>query len=140
MSVTATDLNRSNFFYEINILMINCIITNLKGFFRDKHFHLPTILMTVYNWVQRSIKRFSYTQSAKRYLQDVIKLSYQDKQDILQRHLADVQKMSSNLKDIFVKHLEDTFARYIVDVFRTILTSDTSKERLGKNKLIVWIK
>ena len=33
-------------------------------------------------------------QSAKRHLQDVLKMSYQDKQDILPRHLADVQKMS----------------------------------------------
>ena len=31
---------------------------------------------------------------AKRHLQDVLKMFYQDKQDILPRHLADVQKMS----------------------------------------------
>ena len=34
------------------------------------------------------------TQSAKKHLQDVSKISYQDKQDILPRYLADVQKMS----------------------------------------------
>ena len=33
-------------------------------------------------------------QSAKKHLQDVLKISYQDKQDILPRYLADVQKMS----------------------------------------------
>ena len=32
--------------------------------------------------------------SAKRHVQDVLKMSYQDKQDILPRHLADFQKMS----------------------------------------------
>ena len=34
------------------------------------------------------------SQSEKRHLQDVLKMSYQDKRDILLRHLADVQKMS----------------------------------------------
>ena len=34
------------------------------------------------------------SQSAKSYLQDVLKMSFQDRQDILPRHLADVQKMS----------------------------------------------
>ena len=33
-----------------------------------------------------------HTQSAKRHLQDVLKMLYQDKQDILPRHLADVQR------------------------------------------------
>ena len=37
---------------------------------------------------------YDLSQSAKRHLQDVLKMSYQDKQDILPRHLADVQKMS----------------------------------------------
>ena len=39
-------------------------------------------------------ERKEFSQSAKRHLQDVLKMSYQDKQDILPRHLADVQKMS----------------------------------------------
>ena len=34
------------------------------------------------------------SQSAERHLQDFLKMSYQDKQDILPRHLANVQKMS----------------------------------------------
>ena len=33
-------------------------------------------------------------QSSERYLQDVLKIFYQDKQDFLPRHRADVQKMS----------------------------------------------
>ena len=32
--------------------------------------------------------------SAKKHLQDLLKMSFQDNQDILTRHLADVQKMS----------------------------------------------
>ena len=34
-----------------------------------------------------------FAQSAKRHLQDALKMSDQDKQDILTRHLTDVQKM-----------------------------------------------
>ena len=62
------------------------------------------------------------TQSAKRHLQDVLKMSYQDKQDILPRHLAKTScrcpkdVLNANLKVIFVRHLEDIFTRYIVDV------------------------
>ena len=37
---------------------------------------------------------FLFSQSAIRHLQDVLKMSYQDKEDILPRHLADVQKVS----------------------------------------------
>ena len=60
---------------------------------------------------------YIYTsQSAKRHLQDVLKMSYQDKQGMLPRHLADV--LNANLKDIFVRHLEETLARYIVDVLQ----------------------
>ena len=43
-------------------------------------------------------------------------MSYQDKQDILPRHLADV--LNANLKGIFVRNPQDTFARYIVDVLQ----------------------
>ena len=39
-------------------------------------------------------KRCLSTLSAKIHLQDVLKMSYQDKKDILPRHLPDVQKMS----------------------------------------------
>ena len=33
-------------------------------------------------------------QSAKRHLKDVLEMSFEDRQDIFPRHLADVQKMS----------------------------------------------
>ena len=61
-----------------------------------------------------------FTQSAKRHLQDVLKIFYQDKKGIRPRHIADVQKKSlnANLNDIFVRHLEETFARYVLDILQ----------------------
>ena len=41
-----------------------------------------------------SYSMFLFSQSGIRHLQDVLKMSYQDKEDILPRHLADVQKVS----------------------------------------------
>ena len=61
-----------------------------------------------------------FTQSAKRHIQDVLKMFYKDKQDIRPRHIADAQKKSlnANLNGIFVRHLEETFARYILDILQ----------------------
>ena len=51
------------------------------------------------------------TQSAKRHLQDVLEMSFQDRQDILQMSKRCLKRKSE-------RHLEETFARYIVDVLQ----------------------
>ena len=55
-------------------------------------------------------------ESAKRHLQDVIPREARHLAKTSWRYPKDV--LNANLKDIFVKHLEETFARYIVDVLQ----------------------
>ena len=57
--------------------------------------YLYTLTFTVKGFKVTQLYIYIYiSQSAKRHLQDVLKMSFQDRQDILPRHLADFQKMS----------------------------------------------
>ena len=63
------------------------------------------------NHILLNILSVKFTQSAKRHLQDVLEMSFQDRQDILQMSKRCLKRKSE-------RHLEETFARYIVDVLQ----------------------
>ena len=59
------------------------------------------------------------TQSAKRHLQDVLPRQARHLAKISCRYPKDV--LNANLKDIFVRLVEETLARYIIDVLQKTL-------------------
>ena len=69
--------------------------TVCKWNFMDVHQRKVNVFFAVHYTYICSHTLFTLaTQLAKRHLQDVLKMSFQDKKDILPRHRTDVQKMS----------------------------------------------
>ena len=71
--------------YELILLISLCELHKL---------HISISLFANHGIDENAKGGIMFSQPAKRHLQDVLKMSCQDKQDILPRHLADVQKMS----------------------------------------------